>query len=74
MVIYIFILILLVFVYQYYHIKEGINFTRKFFLDNYDKNNIILDKKNETLEKNGKIIGYKKINNSKNPNGNAFTK
>jgi cyanophycin synthetase len=65
MVIYIFILILLVFVYQYYHVKEGINFTRKFFLDNYDKNNIILDKKNETLEKNGKIIGYKKINNSK---------
>ena len=65
MIIYIFILILLVILYHQYHFKEGIVFTRKYFLDNYEKNNIIHDKTNHTLEKNGKLINYKQINHSK---------
>jgi len=65
MIIYIFIFILIVILYQQYHFKESIVFTRKFFLDNYEQNNITIDKNNHTLKKNGKIINYKKINNSK---------
>jgi cyanophycin synthetase len=72
MILYIFIFLLLaVLVYHIYHIKEGIVFTRSYFLDNYEKNNILIDRENETLEKNGKIINYKKINNK---NGNIDIK
>ena len=72
MILYIFIFLLLaVLVYHIYYIKEGIVFTRSYFLDNYETNNILLDRENETLEKNGKIINYKKINNK---NGNIDIK
>jgi len=63
MILYIFIILLLALLYHIYHIKEGIIFTRSYFLEHYEKNNITVDKTNHTLEKNGKIIHYKNINN-----------
>lgn len=73
MLIYVLIILLLIIMYQkYFILKEGIVFTGHYFVDKYKKDHIVIDKKNKTLEKNGKIINYKKINkNSKHAQFNA---
>ena len=55
------ILILVILLYQHYYIKEGLNFTHRYFVDHYEKNNIIFDKTNHILEKDGKIINYNNL-------------
>lgn len=42
--------------------REQIIFTRPYFIDKYEKDHIVLDKENKTLEKNGNKINYKSIN------------
>jgi len=58
----IYILILLFLLYQQVYPKEGILFRKPYLLKKYKKENIILDKENTTLEKDGKKINYKQIN------------
>jgi cyanophycin synthetase len=63
MLIYVFILVFIIFVYQkYFILKEGIVFSKDFFLQKYEKDNIILDRNNKTLTKDDIIIHYSTIN------------
>lgn len=48
---------------NFLNVKEGINFSKDYFLDKYEKDGITIDKLNFILEKDGKKFNYKKINN-----------
>lgn len=48
--------------HKYVNTREHIIFTKPFFLDKYERDNIVLDKENKTLEKNGETVNYKAIN------------
>ena len=50
---------------KFFTIKEGIIFTKPYFLDKYKRDHITIDSKNYLLEKNGNIINYKNINEYK---------
>ena len=49
---------------KYLKVKEESIFTKDYFLDKYEKDGITIDKLKFTLEKDGKKINYKKINNN----------
>jgi cyanophycin synthetase len=67
MIIYLYVLSVIVITYYLYKkiftLREGILFTSSYFLDKYKKDDILIDRENITLERYGKKINYKNINN-----------
>jgi cyanophycin synthetase len=64
---YLYILSVILITYYLYKkiftLREGILFTSSYFLDKYKKDDILIDRENITLERYGKKINYKNINN-----------
>ena len=67
MIIYIYIISVIVITHylykKFFTLREGILFTSSYFLDKYKKDDILIDRVNNTLERYGKKINYKNINN-----------
>lgn len=58
------VLVVTCYLYKYFSpLKEGIIFTSPYFIDKYKKDNILIDIENITLERYGKKISYKNLNN-----------
>lgn len=58
------VIIALYYYMRVYKYKEGIVFTRDYMKEKYKNADIILDKKNSTLEKDGRVVKYRGINNA----------